>query len=260
VLLCLSIVFQTRFRWVIIEIPDWRVLDTARSNHTFFSGRAALRVAFVATIELRGASGRSAKRSLQRTIDSCVGPGALRYSRDSEFGSKSPIAGLPLPYLFQHPDRQTANNESALHPSRRGSNFAKTAFLLTIIAISVIIIKSRSLLDLTTMNRPLARLFRRLPAALVVATLFGGIPANSHHRDKGPHKETAANVPAPEPDASLMAEASVAPAAPVPAALAQTIASDSGGHPDQYAYYAESLSKTLNNLTAAQRARIFSGN
>lgn len=243
-----------------IEIPEWRVLDTARSNHTFFSGRAALRVAFVATIDLRGASGRSAKRSLQRTIDSCVGPGAFRNSRDSEFGCNSPIAGLPLPYLFQHPDRQTANNGCALLRSRRGSNFAKTAILLTMTAISVIIIKSRLFLDLTTMNPPLARLFKRLPAALVVAALFGGIPANSHHRGKALHTKTEASVPAPEPDASLMAEASVAPAAPAPAALAQTIASDSGGHPDQYAYYAESLSKTLNNLTAAQRARIFSGN
>jgi hypothetical protein len=43
-------------------------------------------------------------------------------------------------------------------------------------------------------------------------------------------------------------------------ALAVMIASDSGGHADQYATYAERLSETLARLTPAQRARILGGN
>ena len=42
-------------------------------------------------------------------------------------------------------------------------------------------------------------------------------------------------------------------------ALAVIIASDSGGHADQYATYAERLSETLARLTPAQRARIMGG-
>lgn len=40
--------------------------------------------------------------------------------------------------------------------------------------------------------------------------------------------------------------------------LANVIANDAGGHPDQYSYYAERLALTLSQLSTDQRSRVFS--
>lgn len=45
-----------------------------------------------------------------------------------------------------------------------------------------------------------------------------------------------------------------------PDALARTIASDAGGHADQYDNYSERLAATLSKMTAEQRSRIFAAN
>ncbi|MCB1079577.1 MAG: hypothetical protein KDM64_17295 [Verrucomicrobiae bacterium] len=48
-------------------------------------------------------------------------------------------------------------------------------------------------------------------------------------------------------------------AEPESAALAEAIALDAGGTPEQYERYASKLAETLSQLTAAQRAVVFGG-
>ncbi len=66
---------------------------------------------------------------------------------------------------------------------------------------------------------------------------YGNGNGNAYGKYKDKFKDGLSSPPAPE--------------------IAQTIAADAGGAPDQYAYYSENLARTLSNLTPAQRARVF---
>lgn len=69
---------------------------------------------------------------------------------------------------------------------------------------------------------------------------------------------TATPDPAPSssPDPAPSPASTSSPSA-TPSSLAAAIASDAGGHQDQYAFYADKLSQTLARMTPEQQNRIF---
>lgn len=88
-------------------------------------------------------------------------------------------------------------------------------------------------------------------ALLTAAVAFLGIqPGIPHHKDN-----PSANHDQPEAPAKVDASARAAACASA-SSLASAIATDAGGHPDQYANYAESLARTLSQFSSDQMSRV----
>ena len=89
-----------------------------------------------------------------------------------------------------------------------------------------------------------------LTATVASLGIQSGIP---HHKDN-----PSANHDQPEASPKVVASASACAAACASASsLASAIANDAGGHPDQYAFYAESLARTLSQFSSDQMSRVF---
>jgi hypothetical protein len=108
---------------------------------------------------------------------------------------------------------------------------------------------------LWVMKTPTTHLLQKSLATVVMVVMSAATTGNSHHTASD-HGNSGGNTPKKPKNPEKITEVSAAPTAN---GLALAIASDVGGQPKQYAYYAENLEETLSRLSPAQRARVFGG-